>query len=295
VIDPARYDDITVAVDDGVATVTFDRPPRNALVPTTMLEVRDAFARLDTDETVRCIILTGAGTFFSGGADLTRPGLFDPETGRIDRDLMRRLRADHRRDRELINIDPLAVRVPLIAAINGSAAGGGLTVTLQTDIRIIAEDARLSFAFAQRGLSPEMGATWLLPRLVGQSMAMELMLTGRPFDGIEAQRMGFASRAVPRAEVLPVAESFARDIATKSSPLAITIVKRMLWAHGAEPSYVAVTRTEKDVIDWITALPDGAEGMRSFMEKRAPQWSTTGREALPGFVPTLFETAVEDY
>jgi enoyl-CoA hydratase/carnithine racemase len=292
--EPGRYDDLRVELDRHVATVVLDRPPGNELVPTTMLEIRDAVTQLSEDDDVRCVVITGAGRSFSRGADLTRDGLIDERTGRVDRAEIARLRAVHRRERELETRDLLESPLPIIAAINGSAAGGGLTLALQADIRIMAEDAKVSFAFAQRGLTPEMGASWLLPRVVGISIAMELMLTGRPFDGHEAARIGFA-RAVPREDVLPTALEIAHIVADKTSPLAVAAVKQMLWANGTASSYVRATRSERDVLDWITAQPDAAEGLRSFIEKRPPVWATTGREPLPGFVPSLFETVVDEY
>ena len=294
-LDPQRYDSIRVTIDRGVAVVTIDRPPRNALVPTTMIEFRDAMAQLDADDDVRCVVLTGAGTHFCSGADLTRPGLLDPETGTVDRPLMKQLRADHRRDRGLANRDLPELRVPVIAAINGSAVGGGLTMTLAADIRIIAEDATISFAFVRLGLGPEHGMTWLLPHLVGLSVALDLLLTGRRIDGREALRLGLVARALPADEVLPAALEAARTIADGCSPLATAVTKQMTWAHAAEPSFVRATRNEKAVIEWITQQPDAAEGIRSYREKRPPRWSSTGREELPAFVPSLFETAVEEY
>jgi len=294
-LDPARYDSLTVALDRGVALVTIDRPPRNALVPTTMIEMRDVMAHLDADEDVRCIVVTGAGKYFCSGADLTRPGLLDPETGTVDRVLMKKLRADHRVARNLISKDLPEVRVPVIAAINGSAVGGGLTLTLAADIRIIAEDAKLSFAFVRRGLGPEHGMTWLLPRLVGLSAAMDLLLTGRQIDGREALRIGLVSRALPAVEVLTDALETARSIADNCAPLALAVTKQTTWAHAAEPSFVRATRNEKALIDWITQQADAQEGIKSYMEKRSAQWSSSGREELPSFVASLFETVVEEY
>jgi enoyl-CoA hydratase/carnithine racemase len=278
-----------------VATVTIDRPPGNDLVPTVMPEVLDAMLRAGTDEEVRCIVLTGSGDYFSRGADLSRPGLFDPKTGQVDRALMKQLRADHRAERGLRTGDLLEIPVPVIAAINGPAAGAGLAITLQADIRIVAEDARFSFAFAQRGITAELGLTWLLPRMVGLSTALELVLTGRRFSGLEAVSLGLASRALPAAEVLPAAQAMAEGIARTTSPLAVAAMKRMLWANGTSPSYVTATRREKDVMEWIMTFGDAAEGMKSFLDKRDPQWTTTGREELPGYLPALIENPVVEY
>ena len=288
------YESIRVEQDGGVGIVTIDRPPRNALIPTTMLEVRDAVYRLDEDAAVRAIVLTGAGRYFCSGADLSRASMLDA-SGRVDRNEIRRLRDEHRQRLNLKGRDLPELRVPVIAAINGPAAGGGLTLALAADIRLIAEDARLSFSFVQRGLGPEHGMSWLLPRLLGPSLALELLLTGRSFDGAEAARIGLASRALPAAEVLPAALDVARGIVQRCSPLAVAAMKQITWAHTGEPSYVSATRNEQAMVEWITQQPDVTEGIRAFMEKRPAAWKTTGREALPSFLASLFETVIEEF
>jgi enoyl-CoA hydratase/carnithine racemase len=293
--DLPAYESIRVERDAGVGTVIIDRPPSNALVPTSMLEIRDAMWRLDEDPAVRAIVLTGAGRYFCSGADLSRRSFMDPKTGRVDRNEMKRLRAEHREKLGLRNRDLPELRVPVIAAINGPAVGGGLTLALAADIRLIAEDAKLSIAFTQRGLGPEHGITWILPRMLGQSMALELLLTGRRFDGAEAARIGLASRALPADQVLAAAQEMARGIAEKCSPLSVAVMKRMTWAHAGEPSYVNATRNEQSVVEWITQQADAVEGISAFMEKRPVKWQTTGREPMPSFMATLFATVIDEY
>jgi enoyl-CoA hydratase/carnithine racemase len=289
------YESIRVECEAGVGTVLIDRPPTNALVPTSMLEIRDAMWRLDEDPSIRAIVLSGAGKYFCSGADLSRRTFMDPATGRVDRNEMKRLRAEHREKLGLKNRDLPELRVPVIAAINGPAAGGGLTLALAADIRLIAEDAKLAISFVQRGLGPEHGLTWILPRMLGQSMALELLLTGRRLDGAEAARIGLASRALPADQVLPAARKMAREIAERCSPLAVAVMKQMTWAHAGEPSYVNATRNEQSVVEWITQQPDAAEGIQAFMEKRPVQWKTTGREEMPSFMATLFGKVIDEY
>jgi enoyl-CoA hydratase/carnithine racemase len=289
------YESIRVEVRDGVGTVLIDRPPTNALVPTSMLEIRDAMWRLDEDPAVRAIVLSGAGKYFCSGADLSRRSFMDPRTGRVDRNEMKRLRAEHRDRLGLKNRDLPELRVPVIAAINGAAAGGGLTLALAADIRLIAEDAKLAISFVQRGLGPEHGLTWILPRMVGQSVALELLLTGRRVDGLEAARIGLASRALPADQVLAAAQEMARGIAEKCSPLSVAVMKQMTWAHAGEPSYVAATRNEQSMVEWITQQPDAVEGISAYMEKRPVKWQTTGREPLPSFMSTLFAAVIDEY
>jgi len=289
------YESIRVECDAGVGTVFIDRPPTNALVPTSMLEIRDAMWRLDDDPSIRAVVLTGAGKYFCSGADLSRRTFMDPKTGRVDRNEMKRLRAEHREKLGLKNRDLPELRVPVIAAINGAAAGGGLTLALAADIRLIAEDAKLAISFVQRGLGPEHGLTWILPRMLGQSMALELLLTGRRVDGLEAARIGLASRALPADQVLPAAQEMARGIAERCSPLAVAVMKQMTWAHAGEPSYVNATRNEQSVVEWITQQPDAVEGIQAYMEKRPVKWQTTGREEMPSFMATLFGKVIDEY
>jgi enoyl-CoA hydratase/carnithine racemase len=287
------YESIKVTRDAGVGVVTIDRPPRNALVPTTMLEIRDAVYRLDEDPQVRAIVLTGAGRYFCSGADLTRSGML--VDGKVDRKEMLRMREAHRRKLGLKSGDLPQLRVPVIAAINGPAAGGGLSMALAADIRLIAEDAKLNVAFVQRGLGPEHGLSWLLPRLVGHSAALELLLTGRTVDGVEATRLGLASRALPAAEVLPAAMDMARGIAERCSPMAVALTKRLAWAHAGDASLADAMRHEKVGVEWITQQPDTSEGIRAYMEKRAPAWKTTGREPLPSPLAALLGSEIEEF
>jgi enoyl-CoA hydratase/carnithine racemase len=288
------YESIRIEREAGVGVVVIDRPPRNALIPTTMLEIRDAMYRLDEDPAIGAAILTGAGKYFCSGADLTRRDMLKAD-GMVDRGRIRALREEHRERLGLKGRDLPQMRIPVIAAINGSAAGGGLTLALAADIRIVAEDAILNMAFVQRGIGPEHGITWLLPRMLGQSLALELLLSGRRLDGAEAARIGLASRSLPAAEVLPAAMELARGIVERCSPLSVAMMKQLTWAHMAEPSYVSATRNEQASVEWITQQADVNEGIKAFMEKRQPRWQTTGREAKPSYIATLFETAVEEF
>jgi len=287
------YESIKVASADGVGVVTIDRPPRNALVPTTMLEIRDAMHRLDENDAVRAIVLTGAGNYFCSGADLTRPGML--AGGKVDRGEILRLRDAHRQRLGLKSSDLPQLRLPVIAAINGPAAGGGLSMALAADIRLIAEDAKLNVAFVQRGLGPEHGLSWLLPRLIGHAAALELLLTGRTVDGFEAVRLGLASRALPATDVLPAALEMARNIAARCSPLAVAVTKQLTWAHAGATSYSDATRNERVAVEWITQQPDADEGIRAFMEKRAPAWKTSGREPPPSALAALFKSEIEEF
>jgi enoyl-CoA hydratase/carnithine racemase len=289
------YEDISVEVDDHVATITIDRPPRNSFVPTTMIEIRDAVARADDDHDVRCIVITAAGKYFATGADLSRPGYLDRTTGRVDRTLIKQEKASAKKSHGYLDRPILATRTPVIAAINGAAVGAGLCLALQADIRIVVETAKLSMAFTKRGLVPEMGVTWLLPRLIGSAKAADLLLTGREFRGLEAVSLGLASEAVPFDDIYKRARELAGQISRECSPLAVSITKRMLWAFAAESSMLNAIRTEYVSNEWVTQHLDVAEGTLSFLEKRSPEWRTSTGDPVPSFIPDIFPGLPEDY
>jgi enoyl-CoA hydratase/carnithine racemase len=249
-------------VRDHVATITLNRPERrNAYTARLGLELAAAYYECDQDDTVRAIVLTGAGAAFCAGADLESGGAtFDPDTRRDD--------AEQRPK----GLQAWQVRKPVIAAINGHAVGVGLTLAMQCDIRLVAEDAKLSFAFVRRGVIPELGSHVIVPRVVGLSNAADLMLSGRTFSGAEALARGIASEALPAADVLPAAVARARDIAVNSAPVSVAISKRLLW-EGLTESVPTMERKETALFTWTGRHQDAKEGVVAFLEKRAPAWT----------------------
>jgi len=257
-------DGISVERDGHVATVWLDRPERgNGFVSAMQVELHRRLEVLDADPDVRAIVVTGRGRFFSTGADLEPGGAnfaFDEEqTARA-----RKMMADRPR--------PWKMRTPIIAAMNGSAVGLGLTFPLQWDIRIVNESAKYGFVFTRRGLIPEQNSLWLLPRLVGLSVALELLLTGRLFSGAEAKELGIATRAVPGDDVLPTALALAHEIATQTAPSAVALTKRLAYELLAETDREAAFHREWELFRWMGRQPDSAEGVASFVEKRAPEF-----------------------
>ena len=255
-------------VKDGVAELTLNRPERmNAFSPQMAAELIQAFRRLGEDDSVRVIVVTGAGRAFCAGADLGGGGetFAGRETdGDADEVLPRDARAR--------NIQPWKLPKPVIAAINGHAIGVGLTLPLQFDIRIAAVDAKLSFAFVQRGIMPEMASTYILPRLIGIARASDLLLTGRIFLGEEAARLGVVNEALERDQVLPRAREIARYIVEKCAPASVALTKRMIWEHLNADDPLAVSEREARGMARLGRLPDAAEGVLSFVQKRRPEW-----------------------
>jgi enoyl-CoA hydratase/carnithine racemase len=271
----AAYETILLAREGGVGLVTLNRPEhRNAYTPRMGAELRDAFQELEADDGTRAIVVTGAGRHFCAGADLGRGG------STFDR---RRDDEQRARDRERLGQGPhpWGMRTPIIAAINGPAVGVGITLPLQWDVRIVAREAKLGFVFSRRGLIPEANSTWILPRLIGLSQAMELLLTGRIFSGEEAVALGLASRAVEAEQVLPTAMELARDIGENVAPLSAAVTKRLVYRFLGEPDRGRAQALEGRAFWWMGQQADAAEGVTSFLEKRKPDWKLSKHAELP--------------
>lgn len=276
-----NYQDILVEKREAIAIVTFDRPEQmNAFSWRMDSELKDAFARLDMDDEIRCIVVTGAGKAFCVGAELKATGsTFNPNNKEEAIEAMK--------EEDFMECHPIKVRKPIIAAINGHAVGVGLTMPLHYDIRIVAEEAKLGFPFVRRGIIPELGSHWILPRMIGMSKAVELLITGRIFSGVEAVEMGLASQAVPKEKVLEVAIALAEEIATNCAPVSVALTKSQLWAYLGNPNFVEAQAIEQDYFDWTRTQPDSVEGVKAFMEKRKPSWSSRASVDLPSDTPSL--------
>jgi enoyl-CoA hydratase/carnithine racemase len=264
-----EYAAILVEEESGVGTITLNRPERmNAYSRRMGIEVRHAITDLDARDDIRAIILTGAGRAFTAGADLA------PEPGESLEVLQERYKAVT--DREYYELN-----TPLIAAIQGSAVGVGLTLPIMFDIRIMADKAKYGFVFTRRGLLPELGSSWLLPRLIGLGNAMDVLLTGRIFDGAEALRMGLATEVHPNDQVLARAKEIALDIAKNVGPVAAAITKRLVYESLESIDREKDAINEHSLFEWSMLHEEGAEGMRSFMEKRDPQWPLGKNSGFP--------------
>jgi enoyl-CoA hydratase/carnithine racemase len=275
-----QYDTIEVASEAGVATVTLNRPERrNAWTPGMAADTNDAFRRLDADDDVRAVVVTGAGEAFCAGADLGGADAFADQAGESggagDSTVPWR---DPTYWRELVS--PWSMRKPVVAAVNGHAVGVGATFALQCDLRFVAADAKVAFSFVRRGVLAELASHVLLPRLVGTERAADLLLSGRTITGAEAAAMGLASAALPRDEVVRAAVAWARDVAASTAPVSVALSKRLLW-EGLTASPAEMLRREQELLPWLCNQVDAVEGVASFLEKRTPQWSLGPRRDLP--------------
>ena len=267
-----EFEDLRVEIDDRVAIITLDRAEQlNAFSGAMGRSLTAALRAADADDAVRVVVLTGAGRAFCAGADFSGgSGVFGTPT------------------KETFSSDPLDdfhpwdVRKPVIAAINGHAVGLGLTMTLQCDIRIVAEEAKLGIVQARRGILPDLHSHWTLPRIVGHARATELILTGRMFRGSDALEWGLATEALPAEQVLPRAIELAHEIATHTAPISVGASKRLLWMHVPSPD--RVNELERDIHLHLMGSADSREGVMAYMEKRDPDWSLTLSEDWPAWL-----------
>lgn len=269
---------ILIDHDDGVATLTLNRPEAmNAFDHTMDREFHEAMWALDADPAVRVIVVTGAGRAFCAGIDLAAgASVFDADAHEAH-DAALGVDADSIPDRSAF----WTMRTPVIGAINGAAVGAGLTVPMLFDVRIVAEDAKLGFVFARRGIVPDANITWLLPRLVGVERALDLLLSGRIFTGAEAAAMGLALRAVPRDAVLAEAQALARELAVASAPLAVGLTKQLVYGSLGETDRKAAFARETKIIWWVGEQADATEGVMAFLERRDPAWTVSKALDLP--------------
>jgi enoyl-CoA hydratase/carnithine racemase len=264
-------DVVTLQVDDGVAVLTLNRPDRlNAW--TDELEVRyfDLLDECAQRPDVGAIVVTGAGRAFCAGVDMDELTSVSTAGGK-----------DAVPENDRPQTHPTSIPKPIVAAINGACAGLGVVQALMCDVRFVAAEAKLTTSFARRGLIAEHGISWVLPRLVGLSTALDLLLSGRVILGEEAVRLGLATWVAPREEVLDQAVAYARELATLSSPVSMAVMKRQLWS-GSEQTLPAVLEEADALMEQFLARPDFAEGVASFVERRPPRFAAvTGTADLP--------------
>src|SRR5262247_4786624 len=257
------YKSLIYEVKDAIATLTLNRPERlNALGGTLRDDLYDAVVRASGDTEVRVIVITGAGKGFCAGGDVK--AMNEVKEGRAERPLIDKVAP--LRDRVL-----LAMRdapQPVIAAVNGAAAGAGMNLALGCDIRLASTAAKFTQAFVKRGLHPDWGGTYFLPRLVGTAKACEMIFTGDVIDAAEAERLGIVSRVVAPEELMPTAYELARRIAA-GPPVAIRLAKRSIYAN-ADLDLRAALQNETMAQNICFETEDATEGIRAFGEKRAP-------------------------
>ncbi len=253
-------------VRDGVALLTLNRPDR--LNAWTAEMERAYFAMLEEcarEEEVRVIVVTGAGRGFCAGADMK-------ELQAIGEEGVDATAGAHERRAQTF---PLSIPKPILAAINGACAGIGLVQALMCDVRFAAAGAKLTTAFARRGLVAEHGISWMLPRLVGPAHALDLLLSGRVVLAEEAQALGLINRVVAPERLLEETLEYARGLAAKCSPASMASIKRQVYADLERGLPEALAEADRLMLESFTA-PDFAEGVTSFLERRDPRFAPLG-------------------
>lgn len=255
---------VTVEQRGAVAWIKFSRPERrNAIGTQTRQQLAAALKQVEKDEAVRCVVLTGEGTAFCSGADLRD---FPTDVNVVEH-VGHILRDDYM---------PMILRMrampkPIIAAVNGVAAGIGVSFAMAADLRIAVEDASFVEAFVNIGLAPDGGATWFLPRLVGTGKALEMCMTGLPLAARDAERLGLVNQVVAADELISVTTSWAERLAA-GAPRAIAAAKRAV-NRSLDSSLEEAMEYESYLQESMAGTSDFAEGVAAFVEKRPPRFT----------------------
>ncbi len=269
----------------GVATIMLDRPHQlNAMSASMGAELIAALDLVDADPAVKAVVITGAGRAFCAGADLSSGAdAFAPR--RTDAAPT----ASPRDWGGVLVLRLFAMNTPTIAAVNGASVGVGATLTLPCDVRLAASSARFGFVFARRGIVTDGCASWFLPRVVGISTALEWCFTGRLIDADEARSAGLVAQVHEPDALLPAALELASTIARSSSPLSVSLTRRLLWHGLVEEHPMGSHRLESELIDLTSRAPDAREGVASFLEKRPAAFTSVVPDDLPGRWPIWSE------
>ncbi|RYX93404.1 MAG: enoyl-CoA hydratase [Comamonadaceae bacterium] len=263
---------ITTDLSDGILTITLNRPEKmNAFTTLMGQEIGAALDRADADDAVRVVIFTGSGRAFCAGADISNGGSVSAGSGMERKGLPpggigQRLFESHK---------------PLIAAINGAAVGVGVTMTLPMDIRLCSEEAKFGLVFTRRGLVPEAGSAWFLPRIIGLPKALEWIYTGRTVTAADALAAGLVNEVAPSGQLLERARAIAREIADNTAPVATVLTRQLLWRESAADHPRGALSVDSTLNLALSQGPDVKEGFAAFREKRLPQFPGLASTGLP--------------
>ena len=270
---------IKTQLNDGILRITLNRPDRlNAFTGRMGKEVTETLAEAAKNDDVGAVIFTGEGRAYCAGADLSQgSATFDYTQREGDRAL--------RDGGGMMTLSMYEFPKPIIGAINGAAVGVGVTMTLPMDIRLASESARFGFVFARRGIIPEAASSWFLPRVVGISQALEWCYSGRVFDAQEALAGRLVSKVLPAQELLPAAESIAREIIDNCAPVSVALTRQMMWRLLGADHPMQAHIVDSAGIRARGASNDSKEGVTSFLEKRNPEFPDKVSSDMPSYYP----------
>ena len=269
-----EYQEILYNTLDGVATITINRPDTlNALTSLTQAEIKHALFISDTTEEVIGTVITGAGRGFCSGVDMKSLGKISDD-GKRTQDAFKHLEVSFENENKNFLGSPayfLALKKPVIAAINGACAGLGFSYATFCDMRFMDRTAKLVTSFSPRGLIAEHGTSWILPKIIGPSHALDLMWTSRRVDAEEAYRIGYANRLSENTEALKEAQDFIFNLAKTSAPYSLMMMKKQIYQHLNQDLGLSNTESTK-WMDESLERDDFKEGIKSFLEKRSPNF-----------------------
>jgi enoyl-CoA hydratase/carnithine racemase len=293
--DDQPFETISYEVSDRIATITLNRPDKlNALNATMERELVYVWDRVDADDQVRAVVVTGAGRAFCAGYDLSGGSGFDVVARAAQRGTEPLAATGVPRDSGgLISLRMFRCMKPIVAAINGDGVGFGATFPLPMDVRLASETARWGFVFSRRGMCMDAAASWFLPRAVGISRALEWSISGRLFGADEALAAGLVRSLHPTAELLDAAYEVAHGMVERSAPVSVALNRQLIWQMAGAAHPMDAHRMESIYILQRAASADAAEGARSFLEKRPPAFPLTVSSDLPAEVPWLDEPPFE--
>ena len=284
------YKTLEYSVQDGILILTLNRPEQmNSFTVEMANDLVAAFDRASEEDAVRAIVVTGAGKAFCAGMDLSKPGNvfgLDEQQQPTMQDMHERLDdpAIHDGVRDTggrVTLAIFACKKPVIAAINGAAVGIGATMTLAMDVRLASEKARIGFVFGKIGIVPEACSSWFLPRIVGISQALEWCYSGDILSAEEARAGGLVKAVLPTDQLLPEAIKLAKKFVENRSPVAVALARQMLYRNSAQPHPIEAHRVDSLAV-FYTSQKDGKEGVKSFLEKRAPGFTAQASD-MPAF------------
>ncbi len=270
------YENLEYTVEDPVAIIRMNRPKAlNAMTMKGFGELRDAFGQAEADPSVVGIVLTGTGRGFCAGADMTLlAGIAQGSSEQLSKEEASAPRpvgdltlGESRRHFAYLT----AIRKPIVAAVNGVAAGAGFVMALLSDIRIASESAAFTSVFPKRGLISEHGVAWILPRVIGTSRALDLLWSGRKVGASEAERIGLVDRVVPDDQLIAEARAYIEGLAKTVAPWSLMVTKRLVYQDWARGLDTALDETDRKTAESLSR-GDLVEGVAAFLEKRAPRF-----------------------
>ena len=287
------YTTLTTQIDDGILTLTLNRPEQmNAFTVEMAHELVDVYRSASANDAVRAIVVTGAGKAFCAGMDLSRPGnvfglnedlqptLQDMQERLDDPEVLQGVRDTG----GLISLAVYDCTKPVIGAINGAAVGIGATMTLPMDVRLASDKARIGFVFGRIGIVPEACSSWFLPRIVGISQALEWAYCADILTPEEALQGRLIKAIVPHDQLLAEAHKLAHRMTDSRSPVGIALTRQMMYRNAAQPHPLEAHKVDSLAM-FYTSVNDGKEGVRAFLEKRPAQFTSRTSTDMPGFYP----------